>query len=44
MKEEDKELLLKDLCVRLPYDSDNCKSIEFFDRLNAHHFDYRGFD
>lgn len=31
MTQEDKELLVKDLCARLPYEV-----------KNAHHFDYRG--
>ena len=44
MTQEDKELLLKDLCARLPYGDDeyvmpNYKTIDW---LNAHHFDYRG--
>lgn len=45
MKQEDKDLLLKDLCARwlhevkgkITYDAS-----KLIDWLNAHHFDYRG--
>lgn len=43
MNNEDKELLLKDLCARFAnghYDS--TMTYKSFDRLNAHHFNYRG--
>lgn len=43
MNQEDKELLLKDLCARFAnghYDS--TMTYKSFDRLNAHHFNYRG--
>lgn len=41
MTQEDKQLLLKDLCARLPLCDSNFNSVESIDWLNAHHFDYR---
>lgn len=42
MTQEEKQLLLKDLCARLPLCDSNFNSVESIDCLNAHHFDYRG--
>lgn len=42
MTQEDKQLLLKGLCTRLPQSDINFNSIESIERLNVHHFDYRG--
>ena len=42
MTQEDKQLLLKDLCARLPLCDSNFNSVGSIDCLNVHHFDYRG--